>query len=140
MPARSHKTPQLMKLLTKGSSVTNPLLDEQFKEDIIRSRKNPRPVQPVPSGDGGVQINVTAELISQWLPLVMQRFNVCCCERCSAEASVEAYDAIRPVVVKVRSDKDLQRAAAIKKDKEKSVLMSLIAIMAKRRNLPVHQR
>ncbi|MCI7767724.1 MAG: hypothetical protein MSJ26_07095 [Oscillospiraceae bacterium] len=138
MPAKTHKTPQLMKLLTGGSQVSNPILDENFKEEIIRSRENPIPVQPVPSDDGGTEINITSELISQWLPLVMKRFNVCTCGRCTAEATVEAFDKIRPIIVKVKSELDLQRAQEIKLDKEQTVLMQLIRLMIPRKKLPRH--
>lgn len=138
MPAKTHKTPQLMKLLTGGSQVTNPILDENFKEEIIRSRENPVPVTPVPSDDGGTEINITSELISQWLPLAMKRFNVCTCGRCTAEATVEAFDKIRPIIVKVKSDLDLQRAQEIKLDKEQSVLMQLIRLIIPRKKLPRH--
>lgn len=140
MPPKTHKTPQLMKLLTGGSQVTNPILDEGFKEEIIRSRKNPSPVKPVPSTDGGTEINITSELISQWLPLVMKRFNVCCCSRCSAEATVEAFDKIRPIIIKVKSDADLKRAQKIKLDKEQSVLMQLIRMIIPRKKLPRHDK
>lgn len=140
MPPKTHKTPQLMKLVTGGSKVSNPLLDENFKEEIIHSRNNPTPVQPVPSDDGGTEINVTSELISQWLPLVMKRFNLCTCGKCSAEATVEAFDEIRPVIVKVRSETDLERAQKIKLDREQSVLMQLIRIAVKRKALPRHDK
>ncbi|MBQ5332990.1 MAG: hypothetical protein J6K92_07000 [Oscillospiraceae bacterium] len=138
MPAKTHKTPQLMKLLTGGSQVSNPILDENFKEEIIRSRENPVPVKPVASDDGGTEINITSELISQWLPLVMKRFNVCTCGRCTAEATVEAFDKIRPIIVKVKSDIDLQRAQDMKLEKEQSVLMQLIRIIIPRKKLPRH--
>ena len=138
MPPKTHKTPQLMKLITGGSKVSNPLLDENFKEEMIRSRNNPAPVKPVPSDDGGTEINMTSELISQWLPLVMKRFNVCSCEKCYADARVDAFDEIRPVIVKVKSEADLERAQKIKLDREQSVLMQLIRIVVKRKKLPRH--
>ena len=140
MPPKTHKTPQLMKLLTGGSQVSNPILDENFKEEIIRSRENPVPVKPVPSDDGGTEINITSELISQWLPLVIKRFNVCACGRCTAEATVEAFDKIRPIIVKVKSDIDLHRAQKLKREKEQSVLMQLIRIISPRKKLPRHDK
>lgn len=140
MPAKTHKTPQLMKLLTGGSQVLNPILDENFKDEIIRSRENPVPVKPVAANDGGTEINITSELISQWLPLVMKRFNVCTCGRCAAEATVEAFDNIRPIIIKVKSDVDLQRAQDMKLEKEQSVLMQLIRIIIPRKKLPRHDK
>ena len=138
MPPKTHKTPQLMKLLIGGSGVSNPILDENFKEEMIRSKEAPAPVKPVPSAEGGTEINITSELISQWLPVVMKRFNVCTCGRCSAEATVEAFDKLRPVIVKVKNDSDLKRAQKLKLDKEQSVLMQLIRIVIPRKSLPRH--
>ena len=140
MTAKTHKTPQLMKLLTGGSQVSNPILDENFKEEIIRSRENPIPVKPVPSDDGGTEINITSELISQWLPLVIKRFNVCGCGRCTAEATVEAFDKIRPTIVKVRNEEDLNRAQELKAEKEQTILMQLIRLIIPRKKLPNHDK
>jgi hypothetical protein len=141
MPTRiTHKTPQLMKLITGGSRVTNPIIDESFKEEIIRSKNDPFPVKPIPSADGGAEINITSELITQWLPLVMNRFNVCSCGRCSAEATVDAFDRIRPVIVKVKTDADLKKAQRIKLDREQSVLMQLIGLVTERRKMPRHDK
>lgn len=129
-----------MKLLTGSAVISNPLLDESFKEEIIRERENPSPVKPVKSKDGGTEINITSELISRWLPRVMERFNVCCCDRCSAEAMVDAFDAIRPVIVKVRSDADLKRAQKLKADRQQSVLMQLIRLVLARKKIPKHDK
>lgn len=136
----SHKTPQLLRLLTGGSRVSNPIIDEHFKEEIIESRSNPRPVKPVPSADGGTEINITSELISQWLPLVIKRFNVCSCSRCSAEATVDAYDAVKPVIIKVRTEADLKRAQEVKLEREQEVLMALIRMVIARKKLPRHDK
>lgn len=127
-----------MKLLTGGAQASNPLLDEDFKAEIIRAQENPEPVKPVPSENGGTEINITSELISQWLPMVMKRFNLCCCDRCCAEATVEAFDTIRPVIVRVRNDADLKRAQKLKADRQQSVLMQIIRIAVERKKLPRH--
>ena len=138
MAPKTHKTPQLLRMLTGGASVSNPILDETFKEEIIRSEKNPEPVKPMPAADGGTEINVTAELVSQWLPLVIKRFNLCNCSRCSAEATVEAFEVIKPVIVKVKSDADIKYAQKIKSEKERAVLMELIRLAVARKKLPRH--
>ena len=51
---------------------------------------------------------------------------------------VDAFDEIRPVIVKVKSEADLERAQKIKLDREQSVLMQLIRIVVKRKKLPRH--
>ncbi len=141
MPPRTHKTPQLMKLLTGGASVSNPILDKSFKDEIIRSQANPVPVKPMPAKEGsGTEINITSELITQWLPKVMERFNMCLCDRCRAETAVECFDSIRPIIVKVRSDSDLKRAQRLKADRERGVLMQIIRIAIKRKAAPRHRQ
>lgn len=140
MTPKTHKTPQLMKLLKGSSGVVNPIIDENFKEEIIRSRENPEPVKPKPSAKGGTEINVTSELISQWLPLVVRRFNLCTCDRCYAEMTVEAFDRIKPVTVAVKSDSDLKRAQKIKSEEEQPVLMQLIRLAVERKKLEKHDK
>lgn len=139
MPPKTHKTPQLMKMLTGGSTTVNPILDENFKEEIIRASKAPQTVTPKPSRDGGTEINVISEIISEWVPAVIKRFNICGCDRCSAEFTVKAFNEISPVIVRVRSDADLKKAQQIKADKLQPTLMQLIRIAAERRNLPRHK-
>ncbi|MGN0666177.1 MAG: hypothetical protein ACI4KF_06585 [Huintestinicola sp.] len=135
---RSNKTPQLMRLLNGTGGPVNPILDETFKEDIIRARENPRPMKPLPQNDGTAEINITSELISEWLPVAMKRFNCCTCDRCSAEAAVAAFDTINPVIVRIRNDSDLKRARHLKEEKTQSVLMSLVSICVKRKAMPKH--
>lgn len=129
-----------MKLLTGSSAASNPILDEEFKQEIIQAQKNPAPVNPLPDDNGGTEINITSELISQWLPKVMQRFNVCRCDRCSAEATVAAFDCIKTVKVNVKSDADLKRAQKIKAERQQEVLMMIIKLVTARRGLPHHDR
>lgn len=137
---KTHKTPQLMKLLTGSSQASNPILDEDFKQEIIQAQKHPRPVEPKPDDHGGTEINITSELVSQWLPKVMQRFNVCRCDRCSAEATVAAFDAIRPVIVKVKTDADLKKAQQLKAERQQEILMQIIKLVTARRELPHHDK
>lgn len=134
---RSHKTPQLMKLLTGSNNVSNPLLDEHFKQEIIKAQKNPEPVQPRQAA-GGTEINITSELISFWVPKVMERFNICKCDRCNAEMTVEAFDRIKPVIVKVKSDADIKRAEKMKSDRQQEVLMEIIKLAVRRKSLKRH--
>ncbi|MCM1525076.1 MAG: hypothetical protein NC120_11530 [Ruminococcus sp.] len=135
---KSHKTPQLMKMLTGGARVSNPLLDEEFKEEIIRSQNDPIPVKPSKGADGRVEINITSELISQWVPVTIKRFHLCSCDRCSAELTVAAFDNIRPIIVNVKDDVDIQRAQALKAQREREILMQIIRIAVGRKKLPRH--
>lgn len=140
MTPKTHKTPQLMKLLTGGSRAANPILDEEFKEEIIRAQKKPQTVKPQKAADGGTEINITSEIIHEWISKVMKRFNVCCCDRCSTEATIEAFDKIKPVIVRVRSDADLKQAQKMKADMLQEILMQLIRIIIARKSLPRHDK
>ncbi len=126
-----------MQMLT-GMPASNPILDEEFKEEIIKAGEEIEPPKVVRDRDGRTQINVTSELVSRWLPKVIERFNICKCERCRAEITIRAMDDIRPIIVKVHSDEDIQRAASLKADRQHMVLMQLIAIAAERRSMPRH--
>lgn len=127
-----------MRLLTGSDGPVNPIIDETFKEEIIRSKENPRPMVQKQNPDGTAEINITSELISEWLPVAMKRFNCCTCDRCSAEAAVEAFEEISPVIVKIRTDSDLKRAEKLKEEKRQSVLMALVKIAVKRKSLGRH--
>lgn len=127
-----------MKLLTGSSDVTNPFLDEDFKAEVLRAEQNPEPVKPIPAEDGGTQINITSELISQWVPKVMGRFNICSCERCTAEAMIEAYDMVKPIIIRVKTDADVKKAEKLKSEEQKNVIMQIIRMAVKRKSLPRH--
>ena len=138
MARSTHKTPQLMKLLTGSSDVTNPFLDEDFKAEVLRAEQHPEPVKQIPTEDGGTQINITSELISQWVPKVMGRFNICSCKRCTAEAMIEAYDMVKPVIIRVKSDADIKYAEKRKSEEQQNVIMQIIRMAVKRKSLPRH--
>lgn len=135
---KTHITPRMMEMLT-GLPASNPILDESFKEEIIKAQNEPEPPRLERDSEGRTRINVTSELVSQWLPKVVERFNICKCERCRAEITVRAMDEIRPIIVNVHSDNDIKRAARLKADRQHSVLMQLIGIAAERRDLPRHR-
>lgn len=140
MAPKTHKTPQLMKLLTGNADITNPFLDENFKAEILYAQQHPEPVQPVKTDDGGTEINISSELISQWVPKVMKRFNVCACERCCAEAMIEAYDYVKPIIVRVKTDADVKKAEQLKSDEQQNVIMQLVRLAVKRKTLPRHDK
>lgn len=127
-----------MKMLTGKPQPVNPILDESFKEEIIRAQNSPQVVEPKPARDGGTEINITSEIISEWLPKVMTRFNVCRCDRCSAELTVMAFDEIRPVVVRVKCDADMKKAKKLKAEQLQPVLMQLIRLVVAKRDMLRH--
>lgn len=125
-------------MLTGEPNTVNPILDESFKEEIIKAADNPEPVQPVAGADGRTQINITQELISQWLPRVVERFNICACGRCRAAITAKAMEDVRPIIVRVYDDSDIRHAALLKASRQHVILMQLIRIAVERRDLPRH--
>lgn len=126
-------------MLLGNSRPANPILDDAFKDDVIYRRSKAAASAPVQNGEvKETKVNVTSELISEWLPAVLKRFGCCTCDRCSAQAAVEAFDSIRPIVVRVKSEKDLERVRKVKDSNRQSVLMALVRIAGQRRKLPKH--
>ena len=102
--SKTHKTESVMRLLTRSesNSAKNPILDDKFKQENILAEQIEKEadikptVHKVPQTGTGVEINVTSELISEWLPAVLKRFTtpilsvrpVSCCAACMVRASL----------------------------------------------------
>ncbi len=138
---KTNKTPAVLRMLT-GEKAENPMLSREFKEDVIRPieelrKRSPDSVNHVRTGSE-TEINITSELVAEWLPSVLERFNCCKCPRCYAEASVLAFDRIKPVKIKIRRAGDLEKADRLKEESRRKVIMSLVSVAAERRKLPKH--
>ena len=124
-----------MKLLIGKGAVSNPILDENFKKEVIapignkRSEKDKR----------DVTVNITAELVSRWLPEALKRFGCCCCDLCLAEATVEALERVPSVEVKIRTEKDMKKAEEMKNQYLKAVMMPLVQIAVERKGFEKHK-
>lgn len=139
---KSNKTASVLRMLT-GEKIRNPMLSEEFKEDVIK------PIEELKRRSGAdtktehtgreTEINITSELISEWLPSALDRFKCCKCPQCYAEASVAAFEKIQPIKVKIKGPEDLERAEQIKEDNRRKVMMNLITVAMARKNLPVHK-
>ena len=144
--SKTHKTESVMRLLTRSesNSAKNPILDDKFKQENILAEQIEKEadikptVHHLPQTGTGVEINVTSELISEWLPAVLKRFNCCTCSLCRAEASVEALERLTSMKVTVRTEEDMKRADELKESAKRRVLTELIRIAIARRSLPKH--
>jgi hypothetical protein len=134
MERKSSKTTSVMKLIT-GKGTVNPVLDEDFKRKVIVSREK----QQNNNGKNDIVINITAELVSKWMPEALKRFGCCCCELCLAEATVEALERVPSVEVKIRNEKDMKKAEEMKNEYLKTVMMALVQIAVGRKNLKKHE-
>lgn len=145
--SKTHKTESVMRLLTRSesNSAKNPILDDKFKQENILAEQIEKEadikptVHKVPQTGTGVEINVTSELISEWLPAVLKRFNCCTCSLCRAEASVEALEKLTSMKVTVRTEEDMKRADELKESAKRRVLTELIRIAIARRSLIKHE-
>ncbi len=143
-----------------GDKEENPLLNDEFKRDVIDpieklknsgSQKTTAPISSsAPMGQAAenakqtpavfkeTEINISTELISEWLPSTLKRFKCCDCPRCAAEASAEAFRVIEPVKFTVRSPEDLEKAKELKEEYKRKIMMKLVSIAVARKALPIH--
>ena len=127
-----------MRLITGSRPAVNPIIDDNFKEQVIRPMAE-RKLKSEKTDRSDTRINVTSELVSEWLPSVLGRFSCCTCSRCKAEASVKALELLPAIVVEIRGKKDIDKAKALKEENKQWVLMTLVKIAIERKKLPHHQ-
>ncbi len=136
---KTNKTPSVMRLLRGSSSASNPMLDQEFKkENIIPKESKKIMLNGKTDLEREVTINVTSELISEWMPKLLERFNCCCCDICVAEAAVEAMERTPSILIKVKDKKDIGKAEKLKQDNQMKILMVLVQIAVERKKLPKH--
>ncbi|MEG0614712.1 MAG: late competence development ComFB family protein [Oscillospiraceae bacterium] len=144
MNRKTNKTAQVLRLLTKteSDSIENPLMNDEFKEEVIHIRNN-RTTKPAEKAETPIKaetgINVVSELVQEWLPQTLKRFNCCDCDLCKAEMMVEAMNKIPPKYVFVRSEKDFEKLAKIKEQYKQQVINALVRITIRSKNHPVHE-
>lgn len=135
---KTNKTPYIMNLLNGTKTAVNPVIDKSFiKENVMPKEKN-RIMNNYSADDREITINITSEIISEWMPKILQRFNCCTCDVCVAEASVEALEKIPAITVAVKDKTDLKKADKLKQENLTSILMSLVQIANKRKHFPKH--
>ena len=129
--SKSNKTDAVMRLLTKKKTAGNPILDSNFKEKKITVRKTS-------AREGGTEIDIAGELITELLPRVLDRFRCCRCPVCYADAMSEALEKSPVMTIKINSKDDLKRADDLKHKSRRDILRVLIRIAIKRRSMDKH--
>lgn len=129
--SKSNKTDAVMRLLTKKKTTANPILDSNFKEKKITVRKTS-------AREGGTEIDIAGELITELLPRVLDRFRCCRCPVCYADAMSEALEKSPVMTIKINSKDDLKRADDLKHKSRRDILRVLIRIAIKRRSMDKH--
>lgn len=142
---KSNKTAAIIGMLTRTSddSTQNPIINEEFKEDVIHSRGKAPKMRASSSKQPTVKsvgINVISELVDEWLPETIRRFKCCDCEICKAEMTVEAMNEIPPKYVSIKNDKDFVKVASMKEKNRRNVINQLVKIALKSKNNPKHKR
>ena len=129
-PSKSNKTDAVMRLLTGKKTAANPILDSDFKVEKITSRKTP----------DGTEIDIAGELITEYLPQVLERFHCCRCPVCYAEAMTDALAKAPVMTIRINGKDDLKRAENLKNKSRREILTVLIRLAIKRRRLKKHQK
>ena len=129
--SKSNKTDAVMRLLTGKKTAANPILDSNFKEKKITVRKKS-------AREGGTQIDIAGELITELLPRVLDRFRCCKCPVCYADAMSEALEKSPVMTININSKDDLKRADDLKHKSRRDILRVLIRIAIKRRGMDKH--
>lgn len=126
----SHKTDAVMRLITGGSMATNPIIDNEFKQNVINNMAEHE----------APEVCISSELVSELLPIALKRFNCCSCDRCFAEAMADSLDVVPYASCKITGLNDRKKAADMKNKYRKSVLNEIVKVAIGRRTLPRHTK
>ncbi len=132
-----------MRLITGTRTAVNPMIDENFKEEVIKpigKTKDAPAVNSRPFDGEETVINITAEVVSGWLPEALRRFGCCTCPRCMADASAEAFAKLPAVKFRVKTREDLAEADRLREQNKQNIMMNLVRIAVARKELPKHQQ
>ena len=138
-------------MLTKSENgiIENPIINEEFKEEVIhvrevRTKKKAATADELTEhnsvSQNEVGINIVAELVQEWLPQTMKRFNCSESEVCVAELTVEALNRIPPKYVYIKNEKDFANVKVIKEKYKGEVINTLVHLAIKSKNNPKYKR
>lgn len=132
MTRKTNKTAPLLRLLTRSETgdITNPIMNEDFKQGVIYVRT----AEPVIEKPEAVEINIVSELIGEWLPQTIKRFNGCDCAVCRAEITVSALNEIPPRYVRISDETDFDEIKALKEELRPSVISTLVKLVLRNHN------
>ncbi len=127
MNRKTNKTAPLLRLLTRGEegAIINPIINEDFKEGVIYMRSAPAREEKTET----VEINVISELVSEWLPQTMKRFNSCDCALCRADITVAALNEIPPKYVRISDETDFEEVKKLKEKYRAQVISTLVKLV-----------
>lgn len=140
MSEKTHKTEPLMKLLNRsgGSQIENPIINNDFKHDVIHAKPDQRKPQQEQSQTNSKGVNVIAELIDELLPEAVDRYKCCKCDVCMAEMTVEILNSVSPKYVNIDTPDGLEQLEKAKSEYREEVIKNMVSIVIKRRANPKH--
>jgi hypothetical protein len=120
---KTNKTSSVMKLISKGKGIANPIIDEKFKEEVILTKDKPD------AAKNETGINIIEELVQEWLPQTMKRFNCPDSDIWKAEFTVKALNILPPKYVPVNGAKDYANIQNMKEKYKKQVIDTLVSMV-----------
>ena len=139
----------MMLARAENDIIENPIINEEFKEEVIHVREV-KPKKKANTGDeptehnhvskNEVGINIVAELVQEWLPETIKRFNCGDSEICLAELTVEALNKIPPKYVYIKNEKDFANVKVIKEKYKSEVISTLVQLAIKSKSNPKYIR
>lgn len=152
MSKRTNKTAPLLKLIAgkDDNGIENPIINKDFKDEVIHIRAKDSITETVednntnittkPDTSKVVGINIVSELVQEWINESISRFNICDCDVCRAEITLEALNTLPPKYVYINSKTDYNEVKKIKDKCRAEVIRELVKIAISRRNLPIHKQ
>jgi hypothetical protein len=139
---KTHKTEAILKLLTSGSRMRNPMIEEKYKEDVPiipveEEKKAYVPARVYHPGEE-IDLDIIKELANELLPSAITRFSCCKCSRCYAEMLSETLEKSPHARVKIRSNDDFLRAEYLKNHHRNAVLRVVVSVAIKFRTRKKH--
>ncbi len=141
MNKKTNKTEHVLKLLTgnKSSSAENPILNEEFKHDVIHTRNVSKPVEEKvkPDKQKAVSIEIMEALVNENILPAIKRFNACSCEMCRKEIAINTLRETKPIYIP--DDEEHQPEIKMLKEKYKNGIVSqIVKSIIKLKSNPIH--
>ncbi len=145
MNRKTNKTAHVLRLLASADGVIkgNPILDEDFKDEMILHRKT----NDKPSVDEqedveivlpkAIGVNIVSDLIEENLTSVLDRFRCCDCDKCRKQIMLTALNQIQPQYVDAETV-DAEEIKNLKDRYKTSVVTVLVKVALQIKSNPIH--
>lgn len=140
MSKKTNKTEHVLNLLTgHNSEVSNPLLNEEFKHEMIHTRNNDENLQKVPVAKKNIKVDILEELVKENIDSVIERFNICDCDECKKEITINTLRDTKPVYVDIVNN-DYKEVNTQKEIYKNKVISKLVKSAIRIKTNPIHNK